>query len=99
MAFYTQVDYARQLKQSGDTTALFSGNSHHRGDLWAGRYSGYSYDFDFIDSSIEKYDYKRGFCTLTAEVKIPVEDLIMESPFVGSWTVSVPTENGTITLN
>ena len=57
------------------------------------------YDFDFIDSSIEKYDYKRGFCTLTAEVKIPVEDLIMESPFVGSWTVSVPTENGTITLN
>lgn len=49
MAFYTQVDYARQLKQSGDTTALFSGNSHHRGDLWAGRYSGYSYDFDFID--------------------------------------------------
>ena len=50
MTFYTQIDYARQLKQSGDTTALFSGNSHHRGDLWAGRYSGYSYDFDFIDS-------------------------------------------------
>ena len=57
------------------------------------------YDLDFIESSITKYDYKRGFCTLTAEVKIPVEDLIMESPFVGSWTVSVPTENGTITLN
>jgi hypothetical protein len=57
------------------------------------------YDLDFIESSITKYDYKRGFCTLTAEVKIPVEDLIMESPFVGSWSVSVPTENGTITLN
>ena len=57
------------------------------------------YELDFIDKSIKKYDYKRGFCTLTAEVKIPVEDLIMESPFVGSWTVSVPTENGTITLN
>ena len=57
------------------------------------------YDLDFIDSSITKYDYKRGFCTLTAEVKVPVEDLIMESPFVGSWSVSVPTENGTITLN
>ena len=57
------------------------------------------YDFDFIDSSIEKYDYKRGFCTLTAEVRIPVEDLIMESPYTGGWTVSVPTENGTITLN
>jgi len=32
-------------------------------------------------------------------VKIPVEDLIMESPYTGGWTVSVPTENGTITLN
>ena len=41
------------------------------------------YDFDFIDSSITKYDYKRGFCTLSAEVKIPVEDLIMESPYTG----------------
>ena len=57
------------------------------------------YDLDFIESSITKYDYKRGFCTLTAEVKIPVEDLIMESPYTGGWTVSVPTENGTITLN
>ena len=57
------------------------------------------YEFDFIDSTIEKFDYKRGFCTLTAEVKIPVDDLIMESPFVGGWTVTVPTENGTITLN
>ena len=54
---------------------------------------------DFIESSITKYDYKRGFCTLTAEVKIPVEDLIMESPYTGGWTVSVPTDNGTITLN
>ena len=57
------------------------------------------YEFDFIDSSIQKYDYKRGFCTLSAEVKVPVEDLIMESPYTGGWTVSVPTENGTITLN
>ena len=57
------------------------------------------YDLDFIESSIEKYDHKRGFCTLSAKVKIPVEDLIMKSPYVGDWTVSVPTENGTITLN
>ena len=57
------------------------------------------YNLDFIESSITKYDYKRGFCTLTAEVRVPVEDLIMESPYTGGWTVSVPTENGTITLN
>jgi len=57
------------------------------------------YELDFIDKSVKKYDYKRGFCTLSATVKIPVEDLIMESPYTGGWTVSVPTENGTITLN
>ena len=77
--------------------------SHH----WSGTFEEYLaemlndnfYDQEFIDHSTEKYDYKRGFCTLTAEVKIPVEDLIMESPYTGGWTVSVPTENGTITLN
>tara|TARA_R110000744_G_scaffold379577_1_gene498034 strand:- start:1238 stop:2203 length:966 start_codon:yes stop_codon:yes gene_type:complete len=36
MPFYTQIDLSRQIKQSGDTTALFSGNSRHFGDLWAG---------------------------------------------------------------
>ena len=50
MAFYTQIDLSRQLKQSGGTTSLFSGNSHNQGGLWAGRYSGYSYDFDTTDS-------------------------------------------------
>ena len=50
MAFYTQIDLSRQLKQSGGTTSLFSGNSHNQGGLWAGRYSGYSYDYDFTDS-------------------------------------------------
>ena len=57
------------------------------------------YDQEFIDKSIKQFDYKRGFCTLSATVKIPVEDLIIESPYTGGWTVSVPTENGTITLN
>ena len=36
MPFYTQIDLSRQIKQSGDTTALFSGNSQHFGNLWAG---------------------------------------------------------------
>ena len=29
------------------------------------------YDFDFIDSSVEKYDYKRGFCTLPQKLRSP----------------------------
>jgi len=56
------------------------------------------YEFDFIDTNIEHYDHKRGFCTLTAKVNIPVSELIEKYPYIGSWTVSVPTENGTLTL-
>jgi len=57
------------------------------------------YEFDFIDRSVEKYDHKRGFCTLTAEVKITVNELIEQSPYLFGWDVSVQTDNGTLTLN
>ena len=36
MAFYTQIDYSRQLKQSGDTRATLSGSSLLHDELWAG---------------------------------------------------------------
>ena len=57
------------------------------------------YDQEFIEYSTEKYDHKRGFCTLSAEVQIPVSDIISSNPYLGCWTVSVPTENGTLTFN
>ena len=57
------------------------------------------YEFDFIDRSVEKYDHKRGFCTLTAEVKITVNELIERSPYLFGWDVSIQTDNGTLTLN
>ena len=56
------------------------------------------YDFDFIDVSVEKFDHKRGFCELRAEVNVPVGELIDASAFLSTWTVSVPTENGVLTL-
>jgi len=56
------------------------------------------YDFDFIDASVEKFDHKRGFCELRAEVNVPVGELIDASAFLSTWTVSVPTENGVLTL-
>ena len=34
------------------------------------------YDLELIEHSTEKYDHKRGFCTLTAEVQIPVSQII-----------------------
>jgi hypothetical protein len=57
------------------------------------------YDFDFIDRSVEKYDHKRGFCTLTAEVQIPASNLIEVNPFLLGWNASVKTENGTLTFD
>jgi len=57
------------------------------------------YEFDFIDTNIQKFDHKRGFCELRAEVKVPAGELIDSSAFVNSWTVSVPTETGVLTLD
>ena len=56
------------------------------------------YEFDFIDTNVQKYDHKRGFCELRAEVQVPAGQLIESSALVSSWTVSVPTENGVLTL-
>mgnify|MGYP001268250874 FL=1 len=57
------------------------------------------YDFDFIDRTVEKYDHKRGFCTLTAEVQIPAADLINNEPFLMGWKISVPADNGTLNFD
>ena len=57
------------------------------------------YEFDFIDRSVEKYDHKRGFCTLTAEVKVSVSDLLEKNPLLFWWNVSVKTDNGTLTFD
>lgn len=57
------------------------------------------YDVELIDYSTEKYDHKRGFTTLTAEVEVPVANFIEVDPFVSGWTVSVQTDNGTLTFD
>lgn len=56
------------------------------------------YDVDLIDYSIEKYDYKRGFCTLTADVKLTAADIFRTSPHIEGWNVSVQTDSGTLML-
>ena len=54
------------------------------------------YDVDCIEYSTEKYDHKRGFCTLTAQVQIPADNIIAQTPFLSGWTASVATSNGTL---
>ena len=56
------------------------------------------YDVDLIESSTEKYDYKRGFCTLTATVEVPVSNLLESAPLLTGWEVSVRTDTGLLTL-
>lgn len=58
------------------------------------------YDTELIDYSIEKYDHKRGFCTLTAEVNVPIGNLLATKPYISSeWVVSVQTPAGRLTLD
>ncbi len=57
------------------------------------------YDQEFVEASTEKYDHKRGFCTLSADFQVALKDLLEARPFLHGWEVSVPTENGTLTLS
>jgi|TARA_R110001583_G_scaffold19384_3_gene75849 hypothetical protein len=58
------------------------------------------YDQDFVDSSVRAYDYKRGECTLSTQVLTTVGEILSEEYIsLSPWTVSVPTENGTLTFN
>jgi len=57
------------------------------------------YDTELIDYSTEKYDHKRGFTTLTAQVDVPVSNFVDVNPILSGWKVSVETEDGTLTFN
>ena len=71
------------------------------------------YDGEYsIEYSTEQYDYKRGRCDISTEVRVRAGDLYAAdtatagrlqffdaSSFVRGFSVSVKTENGTLTLN
>jgi len=58
------------------------------------------YELDFIDQTIEQYDYKRGFLTLAANVKTTVKDVLSapENLFIG-WSTDVETSLGTLRID
>lgn len=56
------------------------------------------YDQGFVESSTERYDHKRGFCTLSAKVQVSASEIISKSPYLGGWEASVVTDNGTLTF-
>ena len=57
------------------------------------------YEFDFIEASTEKYDHKRGFCTLSAEVEVPFANLVQVQPDLLGWDVVVETPLGILTVD
>jgi hypothetical protein len=57
------------------------------------------YDQEFIEYSTEKYDHKRGFCTLSTEVQVSARDIVSAAPFLSGWTASVITDDGTLTFD
>jgi hypothetical protein len=56
------------------------------------------YNQDFIEHTTEKYDHKRGYCTLSTSVRVPASEIVSQTPSLSGWTVSVKTENGTLTF-
>ena len=57
------------------------------------------YDVELIEYSTEKYDHKRGFTTLTAQVEIPYANFVEVQPFICGWNVSVETSSGTLSFD
>ena len=57
------------------------------------------YDQDFIEHSTERYDHKRGFCTLSTQVQLPMSEIISQSPYLSGWEISVKTDSGTLTID
>jgi hypothetical protein len=58
------------------------------------------YDLDLLEHSTEAYDYKRGFCTLTADLLVSADELYKNEDMVDltGWEVSVATSDGTLTF-
>ncbi len=54
------------------------------------------FDQEFIESSIKRYDYKRGHCTLTATLTVSLGALLDSEPDLSGWTIEV-TAKGVIT--
>ena len=57
------------------------------------------WDYEWVEASTERYDYKRGHCTVSANVKVPVQQLIENESAATGWRVSVQTENGTLCVD
>ena len=56
------------------------------------------YDLELIDSTIQKYDYKRGACTLSVAAITTVENLMNAKPNLIGWSAHIESGQATIML-
>jgi Fe2+ or Zn2+ uptake regulation protein len=56
------------------------------------------YDLELFETSIEKYDHKRGFCSIEASAKTTVNQLMTARPNLTGWTAEINIDNTTVTL-
>jgi hypothetical protein len=56
------------------------------------------FDQEYIESSVKRYDHKRGFCTLTATIEVSYDELKKAQPYLRGWDLDVETDNGTLTI-
>jgi len=85
------------LRENGNLEDYERG-SNNFSDYLTGMINENFHELDIIDTATEKYDHKRGFTTLTATVKVSVQNLISSHPHLGAWGVEVQTENGVLKL-
>lgn len=57
------------------------------------------YDAEVIDHSTEKYDHKRGFTTLHAELYTTIGSVVDSGASLYGWDVTVETPSGDLTLS
>jgi len=56
------------------------------------------YDYDWLETNTERYDYKRGRCDVKATVKVAVSQIVDHPSVVNGWKVNIPTKNGTLSV-
>jgi len=61
--------------------------------------SEHAYDLSLFESNTESYDYKRGYCTVTTTIRVPLHQLINTGTSISGWEASVKTPFGTLTLD
>lgn len=102
----TDADFPNQALQEMRSQSMldeYTRDGSGFGRFVAGVINENFYELDFLDQTVEQYDYKRGFLTLEANIQTTVGEVISAADPLGSlftgWQTTVPTKIGNLTIN